>query len=311
MLKKILKTTILVIFSFICINHVFALPVITNDAPKIDENKDTSLTIELVDVEDNKLSNATFSVYKVASMNDTGIFTTEEKFIGSKVSYEYETQEEWDEVLKELLAYIEDNNISYDFTLTTNSNGIATKNNIEKGLYLIYFDSYIVGARTYNPQSILISIPNMTIQNEWEYEVKTYPKCAYDIDLNKIADKKVIKVWNDKGKEKYRPQYITVQLYKDSELYDEVKLDSSNGWSYQWNNLDNTYKWEVKEIGVSNKYSVDINYENNIFTITNTYDDKLPNTGLLWWPVPILFGTGLILLVIGIIIKRKQDTCEK
>ena len=311
MLKKILKTTILVIFSFICINHVFALPVITNDAPKIDENKDTSLTIELVDVEGNKLSNATFSVYKVASMNDTGIFTTEEKFIGSQVSYEYETQEEWDEVLKELLAYIEDNNISYDYTLTTNSNGIATKNNIEKGLYLIYFDSYIVGARTYNPQSILISIPNMTIQNEWEYEVKTYPKCAYDIDLNKIADKKVIKVWNDKGKEKYRPQYITVQLYKDSELYDEVKLDSSNGWSYQWNNLDNTYKWEVKEIGVSNKYSVDINYENNIFTITNTYDDKLPNTGLLWWPVPILFGTGLILLVIGIIIKRKQDTCEK
>ena len=311
MLKKILKTTILVIFSFICINHVFALPVITNDAPKIDENKDTSLTIELVDVEDNKLSNATFSVYKVASMNDTGIFNTEEKFIASQVSYEYETQEEWDEVLKELLAYIEDNNISYDFTLTTNSNGIATKNNIEKGLYLIYFDSYIVGARTYNPQSILISIPNMTIQNEWEYEVKTYPKCAYDIDLNKIADKKVIKVWNDKGKEKYRPQYITVQLYKDSELYDEVKLDSSNGWSYQWNNLDNTYKWEVKEIGVSNKYSVDINYENNIFTITNTYDDKLPNTGLLWWPVPILFGTGLILLVIGIIIKRKQDTCEK
>ena len=307
MLKKILKTTILVIFSFICINHVFALPVITNDAPKIDENKDTSLTIELVDVEGNKLSNATFSVYKVASMNDTGIFTTEEKFIGSKVSYEYETQE----VLKELLAYIEDNNISYDFTLTTNSNGIATKNNIEKGLYLIYFDSYIVGARTYNPQSILISIPNMTIQNEWEYEVKTYPKCAYDIDLNKIADKKVIKVWNDKGKEKYRPQYITVQLYKDSELDDEVKLDSSNGWSYQWINLDNTYKWEVKEIGVSNKYSVDINYENNIFTITNTYDDKLPNTGLLWWPVPILFGTGLILLVIGIIIKRKQDTCEK
>ena len=311
MLKKILKTTILVIFSFICINHVFALPVITNDAPKIDENKDTSLTIELVDVEDNKLSNATFSVYKVASMNDTGIFTTEEKFIGSKVSYEYETQEEWDEVLKELLAYIEDNNISYDYTLTTNSNGIATKNNIEKGLYLISCDPYIVGARTYTPQSILISIPNMTIQDEWEYEVKIYPKCAYDIDLNKIADKKVIKVWNDKGKEKYRPQYITVQLYKDSELYDEVKLDSSNGWSYQWNNLDNTYKWEVKEIGVSNKYSVDINYENNIFTITNTYDDKLPNTGLLWWPVPILFGTGLILLVIGIIIKRKQDTCEK
>ena len=311
MLKKILKTTILVIFSFICINHAFALPVITNDAPKIDENKDTSLTIELVDVEDNKLSNATFSVYKVASMNDTGIFTTEEKFIGSKVSYEYETQEEWDEVLKELLAYIEDNNISYDYTLTTNSNGIATKNNIEKGLYLISCDPYIVGARTYTPQSILISIPNMTIQDEWEYEVKIYPKCAYDIDLNKIADKKVIKVWNDKGKEKYRPQYITVQLYKDSELYDEVKLDSSNGWSYQWNNLDNTYKWEVKEIGVSNKYSVDINYENNIFTITNTYDDKLPNTGLLWWPVPILFGTGLILLVIGIIIKRKQDTCEK
>ena len=254
MLKRFFKITILFIISFIFINHVFALPIITNNVPKIDENKEASLTIEFIDVDNNPLPNASFSVYKVASIKDTGNFTTSSKFIDSSISYDYEKQEEWDEELNNLLDYVKDKNVSYDFILTTDESGIATKSNIEKGLYLISSEPYVVGAKTYTPQSFLISVPNMTVQDEWEYDVKIYPKYAYDVDLTKIVDKKVIKVWNDKGKEKYRPQSITVQLFKDDELYEEVVLNQDNNWEHTWNDLDDTYKWEVKEENISDDY---------------------------------------------------------
>ncbi|KIR03186.1 hypothetical protein P261_02001 [Lachnospiraceae bacterium TWA4] len=37
---------------------------------------------------------------------------------------------------------------------------------------------------------------------------------------------------------------------------------------------------------------------------------RLPQTGLLWWPVPILACAGLVLFMIGWIIKRR-GTDEK
>lgn len=311
MLKRFLKINILLIISFIFINHVFALPIITNNVPKIDEKKEASLTIEFIDVDNNPLPNATFKVYKVASVKGTGEFTTSFKFNKSNISYDHEKTEEWDEELENLLDYIKEENFSYDFLLTTDENGIATKSNIEKGLYLISSEPYVVGAKTYTPQSFLISVPNMTVQDEWEYDVKIFPKYAYDVDMTKIVDKKVIKVWNDKGKEKYRPKSITVQLFKDDELYEEVILNADNNWEHTWNDLDDTYKWEVKEVNISDDYYANIKYDNQVFTITNTYNFKLPDTGLLWWPVPILLGAGLILIAVGIIIRRKKDNNEK
>ena len=38
----------------------------------------------------------------------------------------------------------------------------------------------------------------------------------------------------------------------------------------------------------------------------------LPQTGLLWWPVPLLMCSGLLLLAAGLIVLRRQrDTDEK
>ena len=37
---------------------------------------------------------------------------------------------------------------------------------------------------------------------------------------------------------------------------------------------------------------------------------RLPQTGQLWWPVPILAGAGIILIVIGIMRRRRSDDTE-
>lgn len=39
---------------------------------------------------------------------------------------------------------------------------------------------------------------------------------------------------------------------------------------------------------------------------------KLPQTGMLWWPVPALVCGGLLLIVAGLVVRRRQgDGHEK
>lgn len=43
---------------------------------------------------------------------------------------------------------------------------------------------------------------------------------------------------------------------------------------------------------------------------TNEYkapEDKLPQTGLLWWPVPVLLCTGLALVTLGVVYRRRKE----
>ena len=39
----------------------------------------------------------------------------------------------------------------------------------------------------------------------------------------------------------------------------------------------------------------------------NPEDPRLPQTGMLWWPVPVLAAAGLLLIVMGCIRRRTGD----
>ena len=53
--------------------------------------------------------------------------------------------------------------------------------------------------------------------------------------------------------------------------------------------------------------------------LTNTHKDytpgatpppsggKLPQTGQLWWPVPVLTAAGMLLIVVGLVRRREAD----
>lgn len=67
-------------------------------------------------------------------------------------------------------------------------------------------------------------------------------------------------------------------------------------------------------------YTVEITQEGKVFVVTNTYvpekpttpskpDTSLPQTGQLWWPVPVLLAVGLLFVVIGLI--RRRDDLKK
>ena len=88
-------------------------------------------------------------------------------------------------------------------------------------------------------------------------------------------------------------------------------LSQENNWEYTWSDLDGGSKWQIVEANVPNGYTVTTTQESNIFVLTNTYPSKqpskLPQTGMLWWPAPLLVCVGLLFLITGIILRYKQD----
>lgn len=126
--------------------------------------------------------------------------------------------------------------------------------------------------------------------------------------------RKVQKVWSDSGYTDKRPDSIKVSLLKDGQVYDTQTLSDDNSWSYTWDGLAKTdsdgseISWSLSEASVSG-YTASVTQSEDTFVLTNTYNaSKLPQTGLLWWPVPVLAAAGLLLLIIGLLIKRTNHS---
>lgn len=152
--------------------------------------------------------------------------------------------------------------------------------------------------------------------------------------------RKVLKVWNDADYESERPKSITVQLLRDGEVYEEVTLNAENNWRYTWDSLDDSFTWRIVEKTPSG-YTVSITREGITFVVTNTLsknppdnppdnpptpdnpdnhnnpsapnlpdkpivseNPKLPQTGVLWWPVPVLLCAGVVLIAVGLASQR-------
>ena len=87
-------------------------------------------------------------------------------------------------------------------------------------------------------------------------------------------------------------------------------MSRENNWEYTWENLDGGSRWQVTEAEVPDGYTVAIAQEGTVFIITNTRPSepppKLPQTGMLWWPVPVLACGGLLLIAVGLIVRHRQ-----
>ena len=134
-------------------------------------------------------------------------------------------------------------------------------------------------------------------------------------------DVKVLKVW--RGGAQQRPEEIRVQLLRDGKVCDTVTLSAENGWRHTWEGLDAAHGWQVVEQTVPEGYTVSISREGVTFVITNTLKpseepeptpgtpdtpgENLPQTGVLWWPVPLLAVLGALLLLLGWGLRRRDE----
>lgn len=215
---------------------------------------------------------------------------------------------------------------------------------LKPGLYLVTGERHTQNDKIYDATPFIVSLPSEDSETgKLNYDVTAVPK--YEVKPTPSQSEKetykIIKLWEDEGFENYRPQQITVELLRDGKVFEKVILNEENRWTYKWENLDSSRKWSVVE-DVPEGYTVTITQQGNAFIITNKSDktetttkpssssstttpsnnekttnqgstpsspseDKVPQTGQLWWPVPMLVCLGVLLIVVGLIRRKNGE----
>lgn len=118
-------------------------------------------------------------------------------------------------------------------------------------------------------------------------------------------DLTVVKKWEGDSKNlKKRPDSIKVTLYDGDTAIESVWLSESNNWRHTWSDLDGSGNWSVVEAHIPSGYTPTYSEKNGVVTITNTA--ILIQTGQLNWPIFLLGGLGAAMILVGLLLMRKQ-----
>lgn len=195
---------------------------------------------------------------------------------------------------------------------------------LEEGLYLAVGETTREGDTRYQPVPVLIHVQGDTEATVKAEEVAVEPE---------QVEYTVAKVWQ--GGESKRPLSVTVQLLCDGQKYQTVSLNALNGWRYTWTS-EPGHLWQAAEEACPDGFTVTVEQDGLNFTVTNTWQEPqqpgnpgqpsgtpapgtpptgqpsgtLPQTGQLWWPVPLLLVLGVLCVGIGQLRahrKRKHD----
>lgn len=301
------------------------LPITAFGAGSIDLNRDLKLSV-FYQNGDTPLTGAAFSIYLVASADETGALTTTDDFKQFHVTIDGKNDAAWKALATTLEGYVLRDNIPPTDSGKTNDAGYLTfptgGGKLTPGLYLVLGSRHIQGNYRYDAMPFMVMLPTQDAErNEWLYDVLVSPKHDADEipDTPSTVTRKVLKVWDDADNKGDRPSEVTFQLLQDGKVYDTVTLNAENNWRYTWTDLDDSYTWTVVEKECKD-YTVRIERDGITFVITNTYETpdkptptkptpdkpKLPQTGQVWWPVPLLCAVGTVLLVTGLVLRKRQ-----
>lgn len=307
------------------------LPVQVLAAGEIDTGRDVSLTIRY-EHDKKPVSGVQFDLYRVADVTGDAGFTLAGDFKDYPVSVSDLTADEWKKLAETLSAYVSRDRLTPLDSGKTDADGNlsfpAQQTGLKAGLYLVAGHQQVQDGYIYTTEPFLVSLPDQdTAGNAWTYDVTVTPKYTRTENPPKpdgrTVTRKVLKVWKGDDR-KSRPEEVSIQLLKDGTVYDTVRLSADDNWRHTWKELPEYNEdgsrivWSVVEKETEN-YTVLISREGITFTVTNTWPDKdntkgsdggtgskkLPQTGVLWWPVPVLTCVGLVFLIVGRLNRKK------
>lgn len=276
-----------------------------------------------------KVANCDFDFYKVASFSvDTG-YTLDDTFeeyretVSALSDLESLSTEEMRTLSSTLDALIKRDNVPPTYSGKTDASGTLSIESVDSGLYLAVGENAYDEQYYYIPAPLFISVPTLLADSgELQYSVVIeHTKFEKDKipDTGEYVDLKVIKIWNDDNNSVLRPHKIEAVLLRNGEIFDTVTLGADNNWCFVWEKLSREYNWTVAEKEIPEGYTMTVEKNNNTFVIRNTPtgeeppsppEDKLPQTGQLRWPVPVLALIGMTALTLGLI-NRKKSYCYK
>lgn len=316
---QILKRILLAAIALVLL--LFALP--TASAQTVQEQTPAKIHIAY-EYGGTPIPDAAVYVYRVGNIHSNGAASLRSPYsaypIDTALLYSDPQQ-----TAKLLYHYILLNQVSPDAVLTTGDNG-RVSGNFSVGLYLVVPQNHCDSNGLFRSEPSLVSLPyRAAAADSWAYDVTYFPKSSFTpySRLGTIS-LYVTKKW-EKDTASQRPKEITVCLLRNGTLVDEVKLNEKNRWIYCWQDLSEYHDWRVVEKPVSG-YTVTMSGNTSSVLLTNTAEEtvpettrpttaptqgsssgssqKLPQTGMLWWPVPVLLCLGLALILLGIGIRR-------
>jgi len=187
-------------------------------------------------------------------------------------------------------------------------NGMVGFSNLKRGVYLLYTapmtaaDGYYY---TFIPSIFYLPFAEETaegVKESWNLQIIV--KNA----KSKLPEELLVrKAW--KGNSVSRLTAVSIDLYCDGVFQETVTLNAKNKWSYSWPINQNACAWTVRESAVPDGFTMSVTETESGFVVTNTCPNKsskLPQTGQLWWPVPLLLIAGSAMLTAGILMKRRK-----
>lgn len=304
----------MVVFLLCLILAVTSLPAVVFAAGSIDLNHSRSLTV-IAAYDSGAISGMQFDAYLISTVDEYGELTVTERYkkYAEDLDIQGENDERWQEMAQVLSREIQlDTGLKADCSAVTDDHGAAVFTDISMGLYLVLGQPIEKDGYVYSTIPFFILLPEQDHDsNSWNYDVTANAKPEKEPVK---ADYEVVKIWKDDCHAEQRPQSITIQLICDGEVWDTISLPHEGAWNYTWKDLETGHHWTVTEKQADGYAEPEIRQEGNTFIVTNTCSrpvmptqpDKpsLPQTGQLWWPVPVLMAAGLFLIVIGLLRRR-------
>ena len=256
-------------------------------------------------------SNATVKLYKVAHVSADFQYTLTDPFAPSALILNgVQTNGEWNVIRSTLEANVLAHKIPETATVLTDASGRASFENLETGLYLAVIGQVSQGDIRCYFDSALVALPALDDQGHWQYEVAVNAKGQILPPAVADVQWKVLKLW--KGGTN-RPKNISVEIFRNGELYQSVVLSQDNQWSYTWTAKDDGATWTVVERNIPAGYKMTVEKRGTSFVLTNTYLPDQPTTppatgdttNVLLFTI-LMYISGGMLIILGIAGKRKR-----
>lgn len=247
------------------------------------------------------ISNAKVQIYKIADYDVVNTVLTQD-FSLSGISINT-LKNDPNSCVDLLENFVSNSEVKPYLTATTDNTGLAEFASLNDGIYFVQKTQE--SGTDYSMKAFAVAVPSLN-DGDLIREITCKPKC----EKTDSTDVSVTKIWQD-GDDKGRPESVEISLYNGDDFVECIKLSKDNNWTYVWENMDAEGQYSVKE-NVPNGYESSVSEsDKNVFIVINTkkltVDNYLPQTGEIWWYIPILISIGLFALLLIRSSKNKQE----
>ncbi len=269
-----------------------------------------------------------FKIYKIADLSGDSDYIFADLFKLYEKHLSFENEDDLDKCASVFAMYVKRDGLEADRVESLDRNNVVSFEGLDLGVYLITADKIGIGKRIYRHKPFIVRVPKFA-KDTWIYDLYEYANYTYtEIAPNESIYRKALIVWEDSGFESDRPKNVEVQVLRDGDLYSCISLNEENNWRYSAGPFSSFHEWEIIQKDVPDGYVSSVKRIGRTFVIKNKYvlTDKcdvrnsavkdefkaslesdelcgalLPKIGLLWWPVPILICSGVVLFAYGVI----------